>query len=76
MALATHVVWQLALTNPFVLLLDADSRASASDWVGLREKTPFTVMACRRPNLHRDVDELRQPFNQIVIDGHRAVTPY
>lgn len=68
--LAVHVAWELARDRAAgVLLLDADPQASASDWAALREQTPFTVMACARPNLHEEVARLRLQFGLVLIDG-------
>ena len=67
--LSVHVAWELARTGADVLLLDADPQASASEWAGLREATPYTVMACTRPNLHAEVARVRDRFDHIVIDG-------
>ena len=67
--LAVHVACELARDGAAVLLLDADPQASASEWAGLREDTPCTVMACTRSNLHTEVAKVRDRFDRIVIDG-------
>ena len=67
--LAVHVAWQLADQGAVVLLLDADPQASASEWAGLREETPFAVLACARANLNHEAARLRDRCDHILIDG-------
>ena len=66
--LAVHVAWQLS-GSADVLLLDADPQESASQWAGLREESPFVTVACAQPNLHRQVDKMRDRYDWILIDG-------
>ena len=67
--LSVHVAWELAQGGVDVLLLDADPQQSASQWAGLREACPFVTVACAEPNLHRQVADLRERYDWIVIDG-------
>lgn len=67
--LAVHTACELAARGASVLLLDADTQASASEWAQLREQSPCAVMTHTKPNLHREVDRVRGGFDHIVIDG-------
>ena len=67
--LSVHVAWELAQAGASVLLMDADPQASATQWAGLRESTPFVTVAYAQPNLHRQAADLRDRYDWIVIDG-------
>ena len=67
--LAVHVACELAGNGASVLLLDADTQASASEWAQLRERPPCTVTTYVQPDLYQEVDRVRGRFDHIVIDG-------
>ena len=53
-----------------VLLVDADPQGSALAWSGAREAEPlFVVVGMAKPNLHRELPALKQPYDVVVIDG-------
>ena len=67
--LAVNVAAALAGRGGKVLLVDADSQGSATDWAGLREAAAFRVVGAARANLAADVLALSEDFDHIVIDG-------
>lgn len=67
--LSVHVAWDLAQSGADVLLLDADPQESATQWAGLREEAPFITVAYAQPNLNRQVRDLRDRYDWILIDG-------
>jgi chromosome partitioning protein len=53
-----------------VLLIDADAQSSALDWQASREgDNLFPVVGMARPTLHKDLPELANHYDHIVIDG-------
>ena len=52
-----------------MLFLDVDPQASASEWTGLREETPFAVLACARANPNREAARRRDRCDHILING-------
>jgi chromosome partitioning protein len=68
--LAVHVATVLACTGAKVLLLDADSQASALDWSAARQKPPaFTVLGLPKPTVHKELPRLSEDYDHVVIDG-------
>ena len=58
-----------------VLLIDADPQGSALDWAAARQTEPlFSVIGLPKPTLHRDIDQIGQGYDQIIIDGPPRVT--
>jgi chromosome partitioning protein len=58
-----------------VLLIDADPQGSALDWAAARESEPlFSVVGFPRPTVHKDIAQLGQGYDHIVIDGPPRVT--
>jgi chromosome partitioning protein len=53
-----------------VLVVDADPQGSAQEWAATRTAAPlFAVIGMARPNLHRELAEIAQGYDVIVIDG-------
>ncbi len=58
-----------------VLLIDADPQGSALDWAAARQAAPlFPVVGLPKPTLHRDLDQIGQGYDHIIIDGPPRVT--
>jgi len=65
----------LARTGARVLLIDADPQGSALDWAAARQGRPlFTVVGFPRPSLHKEIVQIGQGYDHIVIDGPPRVT--
>ena len=68
--LAVHVATVLARPGAKVLLLDADSQASALDWSAARHKeSAFTVLGLPKPTVHKELPRLSEDYDHVVIDG-------
>ena len=76
--LAVHVAGELARQGKGVLLIDADSQGSALDWATERarwgQKRLFGIVGLARDTLHREIPDLAQAFDHIVIDGPPRAT--
>ena len=65
----------LARTGARVLLIDADPQGSALDWAAARQGTAlFSVVGFPRPTIHKEIAQLGQGYDHIVIDGPPRVT--
>lgn len=65
----------LARTGARVLLIDADPQGSALDWAAARQgKQLFTVVGFPRPSIHKEIGQMGQGYDHIVIDGPPRVT--
>ena len=65
----------LARTGARVLLIDADPQGSALDWAAARQGKPlFTVVGFPRPSIHKEIGQMGQGYDHIVIDGPPRVT--
>lgn len=53
-----------------VLLVDADPQGSALQWSTARDAEPlFPVIGMAKPTLHRDLPEIAQDYQMVIIDG-------
>lgn len=65
----------LARAGARVLLVDADPQGSALDWAAAREGEPlFSVVGFPRASIHKEIGQIGQGYDHIVIDGPPRVT--
>lgn len=73
--LSVNVAACLARKGGRVLLIDADPQGSALDWAAARQgESLFVVVGLPRPTLHREIRQIGQGYDHIVIDGPPRVT--
>jgi chromosome partitioning protein len=73
--LAVHIAAALALQGSRVLLVDADPQGSARDWTAARQSVPlFPVVGLDRPTIHRDLPQIAQDYDHVIIDGAPRMT--
>ena len=64
-----------ARTGARVLLIDADPQGSALDWAAARQGEPlFSVVGFPRATIHKEIAQLGQGYDHIIIDGPPRVT--
>lgn len=71
--LAVNVAAERARRGRRVLLVDADPQGSASDWKAqrghLNHPPLVNVIGCARDTIHREIDQLGEGYDDIVIDA-------
>ena len=68
--LALNLAAGLARNSSRVLLIDADTQASALDWSAARDSDPlFPVVGLAKKTLHRELPELAADYDFGIIDG-------
>jgi chromosome partitioning protein len=73
--LAVHIAAALAMQGARVLLVDADPQGSARDWAAARTSVPlFPVVGLDRPTIHRDLPQIAQDYDHVIIDGAPRMT--
>ena len=73
--LAVHIAAALAIQGARVLLVDADPQGSARDWAAARTSVPlFPVVGLDRPTIHRDLPQIAQDYDHVIIDGAPRMT--
>jgi chromosome partitioning protein len=73
--LSINVAHAIAMTGVRVLLVDTDPQGSVRDWAAVREDIPpFHVIGMDRPTIHRDLPEMTNNYDHIVIDAPPRVS--
>jgi chromosome partitioning protein len=72
--LSINVAAWLARKPRKVLLIDADSQGTATEWAALREERIFQVVSMARDNMAKDALAMAADYQDVVIDGPPGAT--
>jgi chromosome partitioning protein len=73
--LSVNLASSLARDGSRVLLIDADPQGSSLDWAAARDEQPMiSVVGFPRPTIHKELDQIGQGYDHVVIDGPPRVT--
>lgn len=73
--LSVNIAAALAHSGVRVLLIDADPQGSSLDWSAAREGDPiFSVVGLPRASVHKEIGQVGQGYDHIIIDGPPRVT--
>ena len=73
--LSIGIAAELARQGTRVLLIDADPQGSSLDWAAAREGDAlFSIVGLPRATIHKEIENLRQNYDHVVIDGPPRVT--
>ena len=73
--LAMHLAGELSNGGKQVTVIDADPQGSALDWAAARQSEPlFSVVGFPRATIHKEIAQLGQGYEHIIIDGPPRVT--
>lgn len=73
--LSVNLAAALSRGGERVLLIDADPQGSSLDWAAAREGEPlFSVVGLPRPSVHKEISQIGQGYDHIIIDGPPRVT--
>ena len=73
--LSIGIAAELARQGARVLLIDADPQGSSLDWAAAREGDAlFSIVGLPRATIHKEIENLKQNYDHVVIDGPPRVT--
>jgi len=73
--ISVNLAASLSRDGSRVLLIDADPQGSSLDWAAARDGDPlFSVVGFPRPSIHKEIGQLGQGYDHILIDGPPRVT--